>query len=224
MSAAKILIPIAMLLPAAATITPAASASPILQTNHGCYLVGQPVQITGSGFAPTRTYQVTVDGIDFGTSTTDSTGAFTAALRPGGLGANVVQAVHVLDATDGTSDTRIKFTVTRPAGARVIAGPGPPATLRAPFQVWGFGLGGVPLGATSIQLPVYVHYVGPHRRLRKTISLGHTRGQCGYLKTKARRLFPFIPARGNWTLQIDTSHAYSKHPLAPAAKIRVTVT
>jgi hypothetical protein len=220
----KILIPTALLLAPAATGA-AASATPTLATNQGCYLVRQRVKITGSGFAPSRAYQVAVDGINLGVSTTDANGAFTASLIPGGLGANIVEAMHVLSATDGTTLTSTKFTVTRTTGARILAGTGTAATFRAPFQLWGFALvGGQPTAlTTATRLPVYVHYLSPHMRLRKTVALGQTHGLCGYLRTSPRRVFPFIPSRGHWTLQVDTQRVYAAHPVGPVARIPVGV-
>ncbi|HEY5316831.1 MAG TPA: hypothetical protein VIJ20_02550 [Solirubrobacteraceae bacterium] len=222
----KILIPTAILLAPAAVTTALASATPMLHTNQACYLVGQRVAITGSGFAAARGYEVAVDGIDFGMSTTDATGGFTASLIPGGLGANVVQAVHTLSATDGTNLTHSTFTVTRTTGARILASTGTVARLRAPFQVWGFALeAGKPVAyaLNGTRLPLYVHYLSPKRRLRTTIALGRTGGQCGYLRTSARRVFPFTPSRGSWTLQVDSNRTYSAHPAGPAARIRVRV-
>jgi hypothetical protein len=212
----KLLLPIAIMLAPAAVATAGARATPILLTNQSCYLVGQPVGITGSGFAASRMYEVALDGLDFGISTTNADGGFTASLSPGGLGANVVQAVDALVASDGTSQTRTTFTVTRTAGARILAGSGAAASLRAPFQVWGFALGGS-------QRPVYLHYVSPRGHLKVTVALGNTGGQCGYLRTKARRVFPFLPGHGTWTLQLDTHPGYSRHASGPVAKIVVRV-
>jgi hypothetical protein len=223
----KILIPTAVFLAPAAMVAAAASASasPTLHTNQGCYLVRQPVAITGSGFAASRMYQVAVDGINLGTSTTDASGAFTASVIPGGLGANVVQEAHGLSATDGTAIAHTRVTVTRTTGARILAGTGTAATLHAPFQVWGFGLvHGKPTATPGpAQLPVYVHYLSPRKRLKRTVALGTTAGQCGYLRTPARRVFPFIPSRGSWTLQVDSQSVYAAHPLGPVARIPVRV-
>jgi hypothetical protein len=222
----KILIPTAIVFATAPAAAVAASAGPALQTGQACYLVGQRVAVIGAGFAPSRKYQVAVDGINFGLSTTDATGSFTASLIPGGLGANVVQEVHILSATDGTSETRAPFTVTRTTGARILAGTGSAATLRAPFQLWGFELEGLqpPLYTpTGTRLPVYVHYLSPQKRLKTTEKLGHTGGQCGYLRTKPKRVFPFTPSRGTWTLQVDTNPVYMKHAPGPKAKIILAV-
>jgi hypothetical protein len=205
----------------------ATAASATLTTNLTCYLVGKPVTFTGAGFAMTRPYDVSVDGIDLGTATTDPNGGFTASVKPGGLGANVVEKHETLKATDGTSTATARFTVTRTTGARLLAGTGKTVrTFRAPFQVWGFGLVPGTSGPYAIDPAghqVYVHYLAPNRGVKMTIMIGRTGGQCGYLKSGPRRLFPFTPAAGVWTLQVDTSPRYSKHPSGPVARIPVRV-
>jgi hypothetical protein len=80
--------------------------------------------------------------------------------------------------------------------------------------VWGFSLVGV-------IKPLYLHYVAPSGRLKKTVSLGTTRGSCGYLRTARRRVFPFTVAPGKWTLQVDTQQPYSRQ--APAPRVRISV-
>jgi hypothetical protein len=201
------------LLPTAATL---AASSPSLRTDHGCYLVGQPVAISGAGFAPGRQFVVTIDWVYFGSSTSDTQGAFTSTLRPGGLGAGVAQHVDSLMASDGTTSARAAFTVTRRAGARFLASSGDPRTLQAPFEVWGFALDG-------ISRHVYLHYVSPSGRPRKTVLLGNTSGQCGHMLTAPRRVFPFSPSSGRWTFQLDTNRRYFSRPLGPAARIGVQI-
>ncbi len=197
------------------TAAPGASA-PVIRTDRGCYLVGQEVKVIGNGFAPLRTFDVAVDGIDFGQSTTNMSGAFSSSLIPGGLGAGLAEYVHTLDATDGTISAGARFTVTRGAGARFLARGGNPHTLRAPFEVWGFSL-------TGARRAVYVHYVSPSRRVGRGFALGTAAGQCGYLRTRARRVLPFSPSVGTWTLQVDTSRRYVTHPDGPVSRIRVQI-
>ncbi len=86
---------------ATAAVVPAAAAGASLRTDRGCYTVGQPVKLTGAGFAAGRTFDLADDGVDFGQSTTDAGGAFSVSFRPGGLPAGVAQHVGHLDATDG---------------------------------------------------------------------------------------------------------------------------
>jgi hypothetical protein len=194
----------------------AAGTTPVVSTDRGCYLVGQRVHLRGSGFAPNRTYDVAIDGVDFGQATTDAGGSFSTFLLPGGLGGGVPQSVDRLDATDGTRSAATTFTLTRSAGARFLAASGNVHTLRTPFEAWGFALGGRPRA-------LYLHYVTPSGRIRQTSRLGRAGGQCGYLRTRPRRLFPFSPSPGTWTLQVDTQPAFLRDPGGPVARIRVTV-
>jgi hypothetical protein len=207
----------AALLSLAAGAGAAAGASvPAVHTGRGCYLVGQRVALRGSGFAPSREYVVSIDDVYFGNNTTNSRGGFQSALRPGGLGAGVAQAVEHVEATDGTVAARTDFTLTRAAGARLLVAGGNPRTLRAPFQVWAFALDGR-------RRPVYLHYVSPSGAVTLTASLGAATGQCGYLLTASRRLFPFTPTTGGWTLQLDTRHGYARRPRGPVARIGVRI-
>jgi hypothetical protein len=194
----------------------AASQRTIVTTNHGCYRIGQPVRVTGSGFAPGHLYDIAIDGVDFGQRRTDAAGAFRAQLVPGGLGAGIVEHVNHLNATDGTKDATTRFTLTRRTGARFLATGGDPNTLRAPFQAWGFALDGKPRA-------LYLHYVSPAGRARTTAFLGRTGGQCGYLQTKPRLVFGFSPSRGKWILQIDWQRTYSSRPAGRVARIVVRV-
>ncbi len=185
-------------------------------TDQGCYLVGQTVQLNGQGFGPYMNYVVTIDGVYLGQRSTDGSGSFAVPIYPGGLPAGAAQHVEQLTVSDGTTSAASTFTLTRRAGARVLASGGSARTLPAAFQVWGFSLSGTPRA-------VYVHYVNPSGRLRTTTALGSTWGQCGYLRTARRRLFPFSVSSGTWTLQLDTSPSYQRLAQAPVARIRVTI-
>ena len=194
----------------------AAAGGPVVHTDRGCYLVGQRVGVSGAGFAAGRQFDVAIDGIDFGQSTTNSAGEFSSSLIPGGLEAGQAQEVDHLDATDGTRTAVTNFTVTRRAGGRLEATSGNPHSLRAPFEVWDF----TPNGGRRT---VYLHYVRPSGRSRSTVAIGKTGGQCGYLRTRRRRVFPFSPSLGTWTLQLDTSPSYQRIPGGPAVRIRVQI-
>jgi hypothetical protein len=181
---------------------PAAGAAG-LRTDARCYRVGQPVQVTGSGFAASAVFDVAVDGIDFGQSTTTAAGTFATSLLPGGLPAGTLQATDRLDASDGTTDAAATFTLTRPTGARFVHGR---------FQVWDFA----PNGEAAT---IYLHYV--RRRTTRTVELGRTTGPCGTLQTPPRRLFGFRAAAGAWTLQFDTHRSFSPVASGPRASLTV---
>jgi hypothetical protein len=187
-----------------------------LTTSSGCAVVGQPVTLSGSGFGGSREYIVTMDGVYFGEATTTSGGRFLSKIRPGGLGVDQIQQTEQLEASDGSSTADTTFTLTRATGARFLATKGSPTTLSAPFQAWGMSLNGA-------RRTVYLHYVSPAGAAADTVTLGRTSGQCGYLQTKARSVFPFTPTVGHWTLQFDTRKGYSAHPGGAVARIRVDV-
>jgi hypothetical protein len=212
---------------AASTSAAAASAGPLataaqggtgteILTDRGCYLVGQTVQLSGSGFEPGRTFVVSIDGVYLGQRTTDSAGSFSVPLHPGGLPAGAAQHLDSLQVTDGTMSAETSFMLTRPAGALITNTAGGPGSLTGRFLVWGFSLGGA-------ARPIYVHYVSPSGKVRKTVSLGPTRGQCGYRRTARRRVFPFSVTRGTWTLQVDTRPSYSRKTPGPRVRIRVVI-
>jgi hypothetical protein len=83
-------------------------------------------------------------------------------------------------------------------------GSGNPSSLRVRFSVFGFAL-------AAPGRSVYVHYIRPNGKRKKTVRLGKARGVCGKIeRTAKRRLFPFRAERGNWKLQFDTSKRYRR--------------
>lgn len=196
--------------------TAQADQTPTVTTDRACYVVGQPVHLSGSGFDPYRSYVASIDGVFLGSSSTDATGSFSVPVHPGGLPAGAAQHYDVLDVTDGTTSAQTNFTVTRRAGVRISNPGGGPRSLTGRFLVWGFALAGD-------SKPVYVHYLSPSGKLRKTVSLGTVRAPCGYLRTARRRVFPFSVSSGTWTLQVDTQSSYKAHPPAPKIRIRVVI-
>ena len=98
-------------------------------------------------------------------------------------------------------------------GADFAPSSGNPQTLRVRFSVWRFGT----------DRPVYLHYVGPNRHLKRTVRLGTARGRCGFLRTGYRRLFPFTAAPGTWRLVFTTRAAYRVRPAAPFVRLAVSV-
>lgn len=204
---------------AAASICAAAAQadqSPTVTTDRGCYVVGQTVQLSGSGFGPYRSYVVSIDGVYLGSRYTDGTGSFSVPLHPGGLPAGAAEHYDTVEVTDGTTSAQTNFTVTRRAGFRIASVAGDVQSLTGRFVVWGFSLGG------DIK-PIYLHYLAPSGKLRKTVSLGMTRGACGYLRTARRRVFPFEVSAGTWVLQVDTQQPYSSQAPGPRVQIRVVI-
>ena len=83
-------------------------------------------------------------------------------------------------------------------------GSGNPKTLRVRFKVFGFAL-------LDPSPTVYLHYVRPNGKLKRTIRIGRAQGVCGQIpRTSRRKLFPFSAERGKWKLQFDTHSAYHR--------------
>ncbi len=167
------------------------------------------VTLTGSGFDPDADYQVTLDGLPLtgGTGRTDAAGNLSGRFVAPGVRTvaprarqhrfrlRVQQGANQPETTFGVSRLAASFAPTR----------GDLTSLRVRFSVWGFGLERV--GAPE---PVYVHYVGPTGRLARSVRLGSTRGDCGFLRTARRRLFAFTPRSGRWRLQFDSRRRYTR--------------
>jgi hypothetical protein len=207
---------------AAAALAAAASvafASASISTNRNCYVVGQRAQLSGSGFAPSTSYTVMVDGVLFDQHLrqTNSQGGFSIQLLPGGLPAGAAQhrdRVTVDDGTGGTAST--SFTLTRRALALLTNTQQTSKGVTGRFKVWGFSLDGS-------ARRVYLHYVGPSGHSHRTVALGTTHGVCGQLVSKRELFVPFSLSRGTWTLQVDTRRTYTRHPGGPSSRIRVQV-
>jgi hypothetical protein len=200
---------------AAAAAIALASAS--VSTNRSCYVVGQTGQLSGSGFAPSTQFTVTVDGVFYGTKHTDSNGGFSIKLLPGGLPAGAAQHTDEVRVNDGTGNrASTSFTLTRAALALLTGLQKTSRGLTGRIKIWGFSRD----GSTR---RVYVHYVGPSGRARRTMALGQTRGACGWLVSKRELFVPFSLSRGTWTLQVDTRRSYGRHPDGPVSRIRIGI-
>jgi hypothetical protein len=190
-----------------------------ISTNRSCYVVGQRAQLSGSGFAPSTSYTVMVDGVLFDQHLrhTDSQGTFSIQLLPGGLPAGAAQHRDKVTVDDGTGDTAsTSFTLTRSALARLTDTQKTSPGFTGRFRVWGFSLDG-----SARQ--VYLHYVGPSGQAHRTVTLGSTTGACGRLVSKRQLFVPFSLSRGTWTLQVDTRRNYARHPDGPVSRIRVAI-
>jgi hypothetical protein len=200
-----LLLAVAGLLAAAA---PAAAQAAEIHTDRDCYLQTDKttVSVQATGFPAGLPATVSLDGqpLEGGSTAIGGDGTMTGAFNPPGLARRELQETFTLavDAAGTTATTR--FTVTR-FRATFTPSRGDPAKLRVRFAVHGFGL-------DRPGQMVYVHYVAPGGKLRKTVALGHARGQCGAIpRTAKRRLFPFAhPKHGKWRLQFDTSRRYVK--------------
>jgi hypothetical protein len=201
---------------AAPAVAPgAASAAPAIHVDRPCYadpsLREDRVHLSGSGFTPLTTYQVTLDGRELpgGTGQVGATGAIDgsfAAPDLSMLGKGVGEHVYELgvhEVRDPEADAPVISAGTQFGVSRLSRGN--PSSLRVTYRMQGFSLGG------RVTPSVYVHWIAPDGRLRRTARVGTALGPCGEIRASTRRrLFPFQPERGRWRLQFDTSRHFRK--------------
>jgi hypothetical protein len=176
-----------------------AAARATIALDPGCYLSGDRGALLGTGFKPDATWTAKLSGTrQIGTGRTDARGRirakFTAPVYRGTSGTREL----TLSVTDGPNVASTTFVMT-PLAASFSPQSGNPATLRVSWRVLGMGAG----------RGVYVHYVRPNGRLKRTLRIGTTDDVCGALKTGRIALFPFRYEFGRWTFQVDTRSRYS---------------
>jgi len=181
---------------------PAASAATVV-TDKPCYQEGADVVTAGSGFVRNASVSVYLDAINLGSAPTNAQGVFLNKFVAPTLPAGKREQIRRIVATDAVNVAVRHFRLTE-----VSAGFSPSAgaldSLRVRFKVYGFGI-------YTPAAKVYVHYVRPNGKARRTVYLGTARGTCGHIRaTRKRLLFPFVAERGVWTLQFDTRKVYGK--------------
>lgn len=196
---------LAALVPLALLAVPAGAQAAEVHTDRHCYLqtAKTTVTVAGTGFSPGQPFAVALDGttLQGGAGAIDAQGAMQGAFSPPAVRRRDGQRrFHVSVSAAGVT-ARTPFTVTWfLAGFRPTSGD--PAHMRVRFHVFGFGL-------AQPNPDVFLHYVDPLGRLRRTIRLGRAQGECGSLaRTRKRPLFPLVPRGGRWRLQFDTSRRY----------------
>ncbi len=189
---------------------PAAASAATITLDRTCYQASAAgiVTITGAGFTPGGQYTVLVQGgvVDVGNAAADGTlvKRIPVPLPPeSGPGAHAgvySVEVHQADvAATGSFQAAAVFGDFTP-------GSGDPRTLKVRFIAYGFGTS----TAAGQPMPtVYVHYIDPKGRLKRTVAIGAGTAPCGTIRrTALRKLFPFSPRSGTWTLQYDTQKRY----------------
>jgi hypothetical protein len=190
---------------ALAAAAPAAASAAQVQTDRGCYQDNTgTVAVSGNGFEPGQPYSVSLDGktLNTGGDTTDAAGGINGSFEVPQLGGDAVHS-YTLTVTQGANTATTTFSVT-PFLADFTPGSGNPKTLRVRFKIFGFGL-------VDANPAVYLHYVRPNGKVKRTIRLGKAAGTCGQIThTSKHKLFPFHAGRGTWRLQFDTHKRYRK--------------
>ena len=187
---------------AVAAAAPAANAA-ALQTDTRCYQEQQEVVVRGAGFAPLSTVNVARNGKVFASAQANANGAFVGKFATPVTPDDVRERLYRLTASDTVNTAQTTYRSTK-IFANFRPGSGNPATLRVRFTINGFGL-------VQRRSSVYLHYVAPNGKVRRTVRLGRAAGVCGRIdRTRKRRLFPFKAERGKWILQFDTRKRYER--------------
>lgn len=195
-----------------ALMAPAAAGAATASVDRACYPSdgSAEVNVTGSGFTPDGEVQMQVGGGIVGVTSADAAGNVKTTFpvpSPPESGPSKNDSGYEIALVQGSTRASASFRSARVA-ADFGPGNGRPATLRVRFSAFGFG------AATPAGQPmptVYVHYVDPRGKLRRTVSLGAGAAPCGTIaRTRMRKLFPFNPRRGTWTLQLDTNARYRR--------------
>lgn len=176
-----------------------AGAKAKISLDPGCYLSKDTGMLTGGGFKPNATWTAKLSGTkELGNGRTDARGRirarFTAPEYDGTRGTREL----TLSVTDGPNVASTRFLMT-PLVAGFSPSSGNPARLRVRWRVLGIGP----------SRGVYVHYVRPNGKLRRTLRIGTSDSVCGALKTGPIALFPFRYEFGRWTFQVDASRRFS---------------
>lgn len=198
---------------ALALLALAASASAAqVKVDRACYpgTDTAPVKVSADGFTPGETYTLLLNGGVTTSGTVDAGGAVNLEIDappPPDRGKRAYDADFKLEIRQGPLSASTAFR-TALVFSDFNPGNGDPLKLRVRFSAFGFGVATAP-GAQ--QPEIFVHYVSPKGKLKKTVSLGRGQGACGSIRSSAKlRLFPFKPANGRWTLQFDTRLGYTK--------------
>jgi hypothetical protein len=175
-----------------------------------CYVTGDPLSVTGSGF--TAGAAVSLGGDVSGSGVADTAGrvmiATTAPSVPG-----VRPRTLTVNATDGANAANTAPAVTFQAVRDALLGNYAQAINGRPRQrtTWRFA-------GFEQNRPVYGHF-RLRGKTRRTYRFGLTRGVCGTLTVRARRVPVRVVRPGLWTLQIDQLRRYS-----PRTQVRRVLT
>jgi hypothetical protein len=184
-------------------LAPAAAAAeetedPAIRLKPRCYLSGEEGLLTATGFTPNATWTARLGrNRRLGSGSTDAEGriraSFTAPTYRGTAGTREL----TLTVSDGELSAATILRMT-PLTAGFSPRTGDPATMRVRWRVLGL----------APRRGVYVHYVRPNGKHRRTLRIGTAKSPCGSLKTGPIALFPFDFGYGRWTFQVDSSSRY----------------
>ena len=199
-------------------VAPAAADAATLEPLKACYVsvtqtTREGIDVAGSGFTPSATVDLAVDGAVVRRVQADPAGrlpphVLQAPHQPKGQRAFSVTATEEGNAANGVSlasnVTALNLGV-QPRRAR--------PSKRVVFRGRGF----------TGPAPVYAHYLFKGR-VRRTVKLARgTTSPCGTFKARRRQIPVKHPRTGTWTLQVDQQRRYSRAPDSVFVRVSIVV-
>ena len=173
----------------------AQAATVVIAPASACYLAGQPVTLSGSGYTAGGAVDVSIDGSGIGSLPVDASGNFSGSYTFERMDA---AKQHTLTATD-TSNSAVTATVSyfgtthQVATKRKIGKPGKKVKLRG----YGFIFGS----------NAYLHVRG--HGIKTNTFLAQPKAPCGTFSVK-KKLVPKGAPFGTYRVQFDAKRRYSK--------------
>ncbi|HEX2234440.1 MAG TPA: hypothetical protein VHG69_13865 [Thermoleophilaceae bacterium] len=182
-------------------LAPGAQAATVaVSPQKPCYRSGETIRMSGTGFTPGGTVDISSEGSSIGSTTADGSGNFGGRLQV----ASPNQRVKTYTATDQSNPANSASTslTVSPLDVNIAPRNGPPGR-RLRIVARGFTTGRI----------LYAHVVRGRRRSH--VRVGRLRGPCRRLRTR-RRIFRGNTRPGTYVVQFDTRRRYS-----PDTRVRV---
>ncbi|MCX6385035.1 MAG: hypothetical protein NTV40_00100 [Solirubrobacterales bacterium] len=188
-----------------------AVAAPTVSVEKGCWNSASTLEVVGSGYRPKVAFKLLLNGRVASRGITTTTGDISGIVKLPRISRASGQRSFEIRLTDG------RRTATRRIFATAIWADYEPAVTslrqRVTFSGNGFGP----------NKTLFLHYVSPSGKLRRTLRLGESAGVCGRLEVANREVFDgFTPEAGRWRLQFDTRATYVRGP-RPSVTLAVTI-
>ena len=190
---------------------PAGASAADVTVDQSCYAEGNAIGVAGSGYTPSSTATLTLDGTT-SAADTDPTGAFSTTLNAPFTTLKHPGAQQFTLATRDVDTGAEASTTINVAKLGVDAFPLP----HNPTQRITWYFGGFPS-----QKAIYGHWRFGGRT-RGNHRMGRPQGPCGVLTARRVRSRPAASASGTWTVQFDHNRGDHAHA-APRVIVRINV-
>jgi hypothetical protein len=179
-----------------------------------CYLTGETISFSGSGYTAAGAVDVTLDGSSLGQLTADAGGNIAGEI---GLGTMRGVKTHALTATDTTNPALTSTASFVGTTLRVTV---KPANAKAGRKLRIRGQGFLAADGSPAGRNLFMHVRGPGR-YKADGRVGKLNAPCGSFAAR-RRIVPPTADRGTYRVQFDTARRFSKKT-RPRFEGRMTV-